>query len=300
MKIQNKNSPIVSIIMNCHNGEKYLEESLQSVLNQSYKYWELVFFDNASTDQSKDIFNTFKDKRFKYFFSKKKNNLYKARNLAIAKTKGDFIAFIDVDDWWEKNNLSKRKLFFENQEYAFSYSNCFYYFEKNKRKKLFTKQKLPNGYIFNDLSKNYLVNLSSILIRKSFLYRLNYFFNSRYKIIGDFDLILRLSEKYLAHSINEPLVNIRYHDENFSRLNRDLFYNEYKNWYKKIIKLENYKKHKNIFFHKLKYLEIVKDLIKFKNFRLFIKIISYPLSYKMIKLLIIFFSPRFIIKILYK
>jgi glycosyltransferase involved in cell wall biosynthesis len=228
------------------------------------------------------------------------NNLYKARNLAIAKTKGDFIAFIDVDDWWEKNNLSKRKLFFENQEYAFSYSNCFYYFEKNKRKKLFTKQKLPNGYIFNDLSKNYLVNLSSILIRKSFLYRLNYFFNSRYKIIGDFDLILRLSEKYLAHSINEPLVNIRYHDENFSRLNRDLFYNEYKNWYKKIIKLENYKKHKNIFFHKLKYLEIVKDLIKFKNFRLFIKIISYPLSYKMIKLLIIFFSPRFIIKILYK
>ena len=145
-----------------------------------------------------------------------------------------------------------------------------------------------------------MVNLSSILIRRSFLFRLNYFFNNRYNIIGDFDLILRLSEKYLAHSINEPLVNIRYHDENFSRLNRDLFYTEYKNWYKKVIKLGSYKKNKNIFFHKLKYLEIVKDLIKFKNFKLFIKIINYPLSYKMIKLLIIFFSPRFIIKILYK
>jgi glycosyltransferase involved in cell wall biosynthesis len=236
MKIQNKNSPIVSIIMNCHNGEKYLEESLQSVLNQSHRNWELVFFDNASTDQSKDIFNTFKDKRFKYFFSKKKNNLYKARNLAIAKTKGDFIAFIDVDDWWEKNNLSKRKLFFKNQEYAFSYSNCFYYFEKNKKKKLFTKNNLPHGHIFNELSKNYLVNLSSIVLRKSFLLKLDYFFNSQYNIIGDFDLILRLSEKYLAHSVNEPLVNIRYHDCNFSRSNRDLFYKEYKHWYEKVIK----------------------------------------------------------------
>ena len=95
-------------------------------------------------------------------------------------------------------------------------------------------------------------------------------------------------------------MNIRYHDENFSRLNRDLFYKEYKNWYEKVIKLENYKKNKNIFFNKLKYLEIIKDLIKFKNFRLFVKIINYPLSYKMIKLLVIFFSPRFIIKILYK
>ena len=300
MKVQDKNSPIVSIIMNCHNGEKYLEESLQSVLNQSYRNWELIFFDNASTDKSKYIFNTFKDQRFKYFFNKKKINLYKARNIAISKTKGDFIAFIDVDDWWEKNNLDRRKLFFLKKEYAFSYSNCFYFFEKNKIKKLFTKQKLPNGYIFDDLSKNYLVNLSSILIRKSFLYKLKYFFNNKYSIIGDFDLILRLSEKHLANSINEPLVSIRYHDENFSRLNRDLFYKEYKNWYKKVIKLNNYKKNQNIFFHKLKYLEIVKDLIKFKNFKLFIKIINYPFSYKMIKLLIIFLSPRFVTNIFYK
>jgi glycosyltransferase involved in cell wall biosynthesis len=300
MKIQNKNSPIVSIIMNCHNGEKYLEESLQSVLNQSYRNWELVFFDNASTDQSKDIFNTFKDKRFKYFFSKKKNNLYKARNLAIAKTKGDFIAFIDADDWWEKNNLSKRKLFFKNQEYAFSYSNCFYYFEKNKKKKLFTKNNLPYGNIFNQLSKNYLVNLSSIVLRKSFLLKLDYFFNSQYNIIGDFDLILRLSEKYLAHSVNEPLVNIRYHDCNFSRSNRDLFYKEYKHWYEKVIKSENYKKNKNIFFNKLKYLEIVKDLIKLRNWNMFIKIINYPFSYNKIRLLLIFFFPKFLIKILYK
>ena len=105
MKVLDKNSSIVSIIMNCHNGERYLKESLKSVLNQSYRNWELIFFDNASTDKSKYIFNTFTDSRFKYFFSKKKINLYKARNLAIKETKGNFIAFIDVDDLWEKKNM---------------------------------------------------------------------------------------------------------------------------------------------------------------------------------------------------
>jgi glycosyltransferase involved in cell wall biosynthesis len=300
MKVKDKNLPIVSIIMNCYNGEKYLAESLQSVLNQSYKNWELIFFDNASTDKSKYIFNKFKDQRFKYFFNKKKINLYAARNLAISKTKGDFIAFIDVDDWWEKSNLIRRKLFYLKKKFAFSYSNCYYFFEKNKKKKIFTKNKLPNGHIFNELSKNYLVNLSTVLIRKSFLLKLNYIFNKKYNIIGDFDLILRLSEKYLAHSINEPLVNIRYHDQNFSRLNRDLFYKEYKNWYEKVINLKKYKMKKNFFLLKLKYLEIVKDLVKFKNFKIFIKIINYPFCYNKIKLLLIFFSPRFLHNIFHK
>ena len=61
--------PLVSIIMNCYNGEKYLEESLKSVINQSYQNWELIFWDNLSEDNSKKIFEKYKDKRFKYFIS---------------------------------------------------------------------------------------------------------------------------------------------------------------------------------------------------------------------------------------
>ena len=300
MKILNNNNPLVSVVMNCHNGEKYLEKALKSVLNQKYKNWELIFFDNCSVDKSKDIFNSFNDLRFKYYFNQKKINLYDARNLAISKSKGSIIAFIDVDDWWERNNLEKRKSFFSNKEYAFSYSNCFYFFQKNKIKKIFTNNKLPNGYIFDNLSKNYPVNLSTILIRKSYLLELPYIFNKNYNIIGDFDLMLRLAEKYLVHSINEPLVNIRLHDENFSRLNRDIFYQEYKHWYTKVIKFKNYKKNKKIFLNKLKYLEIIKDIIKYKNLKIFIKIFNYPFSYAKIKLLIIFISPRYLIKFLYK
>ena len=67
--------------MNCHNGEKYLKNSLQSVINQTYKNWELIFWDNRSIDKSKDIVKGFKDKRFKYFKSKKNLIIYMNREI---------------------------------------------------------------------------------------------------------------------------------------------------------------------------------------------------------------------------
>ena len=69
--------PKVSIIMNCHNGEKYLKKSISSVINQTYKNWELIFWDNKSTDRSEKIFKDFKDKRLRYFKSKNYLNFIK-------------------------------------------------------------------------------------------------------------------------------------------------------------------------------------------------------------------------------
>ena len=80
--------PLVSIIMNCFNGEKFLKKSLRSVLNQSYKNWELIFFDNVSTDRKYKNCQNFNDKRIKIFQSKKHLKLYHARNEAIKHSKG--------------------------------------------------------------------------------------------------------------------------------------------------------------------------------------------------------------------
>ena len=95
-------NPIVSIIMNCYNGEKYLREALVSILAQTYKNWELIFWDNQSTDKSVEIFKSYADERLKYFYAPTHTLLYEARNYAIEKASGEFYAFIDVDDWWEK------------------------------------------------------------------------------------------------------------------------------------------------------------------------------------------------------
>ena len=66
--------------MNCRNGEKYLNKSISSVVFQTYNKWELIFFDNQSSDNSKIILKKFRDKRIKYFKSNKLLNLYDARN----------------------------------------------------------------------------------------------------------------------------------------------------------------------------------------------------------------------------
>ena len=86
-----KNNQKVSIIINCYNGEKYLNLAIESVLNQTYKNWEIIFWDNQSTDDSKFILKSYKDKRIKYFYAKKFTNLHIARNLAISKAKREHL-----------------------------------------------------------------------------------------------------------------------------------------------------------------------------------------------------------------
>mgnify|MGYP001295533023 CR=1 FL=1 len=80
-----KDKTLMSIIMNCHNGEKYLYKSISSVISQSYKNWELIFWDNNSTDTSEKIVRKFNDSRIKIYKSNNFIKLYKARNLAIEK-----------------------------------------------------------------------------------------------------------------------------------------------------------------------------------------------------------------------
>ena len=125
MKIK-KNKPLVSVIMNCRNGEKYLKQSIRSVVNQSYLRWELVFFDNQSSDNSKRILKSFKDRRLKYFKSKKYLKLYNARNLAIKKANGKYICFLDTDDFWKKDKINKQVNFLEKKpQYDMVYSNFY-------------------------------------------------------------------------------------------------------------------------------------------------------------------------------
>ncbi len=127
---------LVSVIMNCYNGEKYLKKSVKSLLSQKYKNWELIFWDNQSTDNSKKILLSFKDNRLKYFHSNIFSNLYKARNQAIKKAKGKFICFLDTDDWWSKNKLSRQvELINSNKEVNFIYTNFYVYDQKTKKKK---------------------------------------------------------------------------------------------------------------------------------------------------------------------
>ena len=106
--MNNQDRPLISIIMNCHNSAKFLKEAIESVLNQTYTNWELIFWDNLSTDESAKILKSYDDCRIKYFISKEFTSLGKVRNFAINQSKGRFIAFLDCDDLWHPEKLSKQ------------------------------------------------------------------------------------------------------------------------------------------------------------------------------------------------
>ena len=129
--------------MNCHNGEEYLVDSLKSVINQTYKNWELIFWDNCSSDKSAEIFKNFSDKRFKYFYSSEFTTLYKARNRAISKANGQYISFLDTDDIWMNNKLEFQINKFKDQNVGLVYSNCIIQNDIFSTRKIFTKKNLP-------------------------------------------------------------------------------------------------------------------------------------------------------------
>ena len=130
-----KKRPLISVIINCYNSEKFLKQCIKSVLSQTYKNWEIIFFDNNSSDQSVKILNSFIDKRIKFFNNKKRNHLklYKARNLAINKANGEYITFLDTDDMWKKNKLEKQiKLIVKDPDIKIIYSN-YLVIDENKK-----------------------------------------------------------------------------------------------------------------------------------------------------------------------
>ena len=99
------NSLIVSIIMNCHNGQQYLKYSLKSIFNQTYKNWELIFWDNLSTDGSKKILDQFRDKRAWRFINKKWeliNPIYDEKHSSLNK---NFIKKINEKNYYKKTPL---------------------------------------------------------------------------------------------------------------------------------------------------------------------------------------------------
>ena len=99
--------PLVSIVMNCHNSAEYLREAIDSIYSQSYGHWQIIFWDNASTDDSAKIAKSY-DAKLCYYCGDNLVPLYEARNLAVAHCDGNYIAFLDCDDIWIGDKLERQ------------------------------------------------------------------------------------------------------------------------------------------------------------------------------------------------
>ena len=294
-KNNDKKKPLISIIINCHNGEKYLRKSISSVLNQTYENWEIIFFDNNSNDKSKKIVKSFKEKRITYIKSRKFIKLYKARNLAIKKAKGEFISFLDVDDWWLKDKLKEQVEFintYKNVEII--YSNIFLYYEKRREKKIYSKNKLYSGSITQNLLDDFKMSILSTMIKKNIFRSIK--FNDTYDIIGDFDFFIRLSIRKDIFVIQKPLACYRIHGSNLSIKKTHLNILELEKWIKNSVKLKKFKTLNFDNILRLLYILKIKNLIvNDKKLNAFKMIFTRPYFISKFKFIIFFLMPKKII-----
>ncbi len=226
MKMNFSQAPLVSVIMNCLNGERYLREAIDSVYSQTYSNWEIVFWDNASTDSSAEIVASYGD-RIRYFCGDKTVPLGEARNKALKEAQGSIIAFLDCDDIWLPKKLEMQVPLFQDSAIGLVYSNALYFTNQGREKKLYKKGILPaQGYCFPLLLQSYFLCLPTVMISRSVLETTSVWFDPRFNMISDADLFLRIAYRYKLAGISKILVWYRMHEESLSWKNPDLFIGE--------------------------------------------------------------------------
>ena len=277
--------PLVSIVINCFNGEKYLKEALSSIKKQKYQNFEVIFWDNFSNDESKKIFLDFADNRFKYFFSDKKLKLYDARNHALSKCQGDLITFLDVDDMWLENKLYEQVKEFQKSNSDIIYSN--YYIKKDEKTKLkeINVKNITSDYS-NHFLKKYDVALLTICLKRSFLKVKNKVFDPNFNIIGDYAFMMKMAPLSKISIIQKPLAIYRLHNQNYTILNYDELAKELRFWLKQNTNLKSLKNitffEKRLFFYEAigelnnnNYFNFIKYLFKIMFTRFFFKAIYF-------------------------
>lgn len=198
----------VSVIINCHNGMAFLKIALDSALNQSFKDFEIIFFDNCSTDATATIVLAYDDSRIKYFRSEKFLSLGEARNEAISLSEGDFLAFLDADDFWYPQKLElQMKCFVDGVGLVHTGSEIISEGSITKR----VGNRSPEGYVFGELLGAYFLVMSSVVISREALNTLSHFFDPRFEIIEEYDLFLRIAANWKVGYVRSYVTQWRWH-----------------------------------------------------------------------------------------
>jgi glycosyltransferase involved in cell wall biosynthesis len=220
------NTPLVSVIVNCFNGERYLKEAIESVYAQSYDNWEIIFWDNASTDGSAKIAKSY-DKKLKYFLAEKTVCLGEARNLAMEKASGKFISFLDCDDVYLQDKIKTQlnAMIFNNV--VLSYGSWIEIDEAgNEVKKHPINKYFGNG--FEKLLSRYDVNFQTLMIQKDFIEKNKIYFDKNLTFSPDFNVVLQIS--YACSNImalSEFMIKYRIHDASMSHNKKEEKYLDY-------------------------------------------------------------------------
>ena len=153
---------LISVIMPVYNCEKYVEQAINSVINQTYKNWELIIINDASTDASYKIVTRFNNKNIKIINSEKNSGAAISRNIGITNANGEYIAFLDSDDIWECSKLEQQLDFMQKNNYVFSFTGFKY---ANEDCSLIKKEvQVPVSINYKQALKNTVILTSTVML----------------------------------------------------------------------------------------------------------------------------------------
>lgn len=158
-----KKEELVSIVVPVYNAEKFLKDTIQTVLEQTYPNWELLLVDDCSNDNSVDIIKEYvkDDKRIRLLKNEKNSGAALTRNHGIKEAKGTYLCFLDADDLWEKEKLEKQLKFMKDNCCAFSFTD--YEFADSNGIPNGKKVKVPKTINYKQALKNTTIFTSTVM-----------------------------------------------------------------------------------------------------------------------------------------
>ena len=220
--MNDKNSTLVSIIIPNYNHGCYLDRALNSVLNQTYQNWEMIVIDNNSTDNTNEVMANFADPRITYLKLNNDGIIAISRNAGIRIAKGEWIAFLDSDDWWVENKL-KECLDYINHEVDLIYHDLQIVYRQAKifKRKIIKSKRLKKPILVDLLVEGNTICNSSVMVRKSYLEKIGYINEDRELVAAeDYNTWLRIAQLtdqfvYVPRMLGYYLM----HNQNISKKN---------------------------------------------------------------------------------
>ncbi len=197
--------PLVSIITPLYNSEKYIAETIESVLAQTYSNWEMIIVDDCSKDNSTKIVEEYqkKDRRIKLYRNEINKGVSYTRNRAIDLSQGKYIAFLDSDDLWKKEKLEKQIKFMEEKNVVLSYTA---YEKINEDGSKRGEVRVPDKLDYEELLKNCLIGFLTAIYRKEELKDFKFINSKAEDYIFWLSILKRIN---YAYGLNEILASYR-------------------------------------------------------------------------------------------
>ena len=215
--------PSVSIIMNVRNGASTLRETLESAFAQTYGDWELIVWDDRSSDDSAKIVAEFSDPRLRYFLALQGTSLGQARQLAMRQAQGEWLAFLDQDDIWLPRKLELQIALADSPEVGLVYGRtlCFYPSGRQRDYDQFHEfTELPEGDIFAELlGRGCFIVMSSAVVRRSAVDETGGI-PAHIRIAPDYFLYLAVSRRHSARAVQQVVCRYRVHPGNMTSVYR--------------------------------------------------------------------------------